>query len=103
MFAATLARAAKTEDEHERMPEFPVPEFKPLIALAMACALMLAACATTGSTGTPQPMPVARTPEQIKGDCWMKYENDPKMNLDKRAQLVDQCIADHGKSQAPIN
>lgn len=85
------------------MPEFFIPEFKPLIGLAMAAALMLAGCATTGSTPAGQPMPVARTPEQVKGDCWMKYENDPKMNIDKRADLVDKCIAEHGRTQAPIN
>jgi len=79
-----------------------MPELMPLMRLAAVLAtLMLAACATTGSN--PQPMPVARTPEQVKGDCWMKYESDPKLNLDKRAALVDQCIAERGKTQAPIN
>jgi hypothetical protein len=80
------------------MPEILMVELKPLIGV-MLFALTLAACGTTST----QPMPVARTPEQIKGDCWMKYEGDAKMSIDKRAALVDQCIAERGKTQAPIN
>ena len=85
-----------------------MPEIKPLIgAVVLFATLALAACgATTGSTGgstTGQPMPVARTPEQIKGDCWMKYEGDAKMNIDKRMVLVDQCIAERQKSGVPVN
>jgi hypothetical protein len=48
-------------------------------------------------------MPVARTPEQVRGDCWMKYEGDQKMNIDKRAALVDACIAERSKSGVPVN
>ena len=81
-----------------------LPEIKPLLGLALVFALMLAGCAgTTGATTTSQPMPVARTPEQIKGDCWMKYEGDQKMNIDKRAALVDACIAERSKSGVPVN
>jgi Spy/CpxP family protein refolding chaperone len=79
-----------------------MPEMK-TIACALVLALAgvtLAACAATTSS---QPMPVARTTEQIRGDCWMKYEGDTKMNIDKRAALVDACIAERGKSGAPIN
>ena len=83
-----------------------MPELKPLLGVVLLfAAVMLGACgATTGTTGTTsQPMPVVRTPEQIKGDCWMKYEGDAKMNIDKRAALVDACIAERSKTQAPIN
>jgi hypothetical protein len=95
-------RPGRAASNETRMPELLMPEFKPLIGLvALLGALALAACATTSST--PQPMPVARTPEQIKADCWMKYENDPKMSLDKRVTVVDQCIAERSRAQAPIN
>jgi hypothetical protein len=84
------------------MPEDLIMELKPLLGALVLCAgLLLSACASTGSTA--QKMPVARTPEQIKGDCWMKYENDPKMTIDKRATLVDQCIAEHQASGVPVN
>lgn len=86
-----------------------LPEIKPMLGVALAFALMLASCAGS-NTGTPtaatpmsQPMPVARTPEQIRGDCWMKYEGDQKMNLDKRATLVDACIAERSRSGVPVN
>ena len=85
-----------------------LPEIRPMLGAALAFALMLAGCAgstsTTGpATTTSQPMPVARTPEQIRGDCWMKYEGDVKMNIDKRSQLVDACIAERSKSGVPVN
>jgi len=83
---------------------FDVRGLKYLAGVAAAVAtLMLAACATTSTSSPGQPMPVARTPEQIKGDCWMKYENDPKMNIDKRAALVDQCLAEHARTGVPVN
>ena len=86
------------------MPELLLPEMKPLLgAVIVFAALALAACGATTGTTAGQPMPVARTPEQIKGDCWMKYEGDAKMNLDKRVQLVDQCIAERSKGGVPVN
>lgn len=84
------------------MPDVLMPDLKPVIVLAALLAtLTLAACAAT--TSSSQPMPVARTPEQIKGDCWMKYEGDTKMNIDKRAALVDACVAERSKSGVPVN
>jgi len=84
------------------MPEVPMPKLKAVIVLAALLAtLTLAACAAT--TSSSQPMPVARTPEQIKGDCWMKYEGDATMNIDKRAALVDACVAERSKSGVPVN
>ena len=79
-----------------------MPDMKTIAcALVLAAAVALSACAAT--TSNSQPMPVANTPEKIKADCWMKYEGDTKMNLDKRAALVDQCVAERSKSGAPIN
>jgi hypothetical protein len=80
------------------MPAVLMPAPKPLLMLFAA--LTLAACGATTST---QPMPVATTPEKIKGDCWMKYEGDAKMSIDKRATLVDACVAEQSKARAPIN
>jgi uncharacterized lipoprotein YbaY len=84
-----------------------LPGIRPLIGMALV-ALMLAGCAGSSTTTsapatTSQPMPVARTPEQIRGDCWMKYEGDQKINLDKRAALVDACIAERSRSGVPVN
>ena len=88
------------------MPGLPRAAVRRAVTAAVLLATVtLAACASTGSTtsATSQPMPVARTPEQVKADCWMKYEGDTKMNIDKRAQLVDACITERSKSGAPIN
>jgi len=52
----------------------------------------------------PPPAPpqrqVAATPEQIKADCWMKYENDKRIkNIDQRLQLVEKCVDETSRAQ----
>jgi uncharacterized lipoprotein YajG len=48
---------------------------------------------------TPQ---VALTPEEVKAQCWMKYENDKRIkNIDARLQLVEKCVADTSRGQPP--
>jgi hypothetical protein len=50
----------------------------------------------------PPAQKVASTPEEIKAQCWMKYEDDKKIkNLDQRAALVDKCITDASRNQPP--
>ena len=74
----------------------------PLAALGL-CALALAGCETTGAG----PGPVAAAPQppmdhaRAAEECWMGTENnDQRMDLDKRADIVDRCIQDkmHGGS-----
>jgi type IV pilus biogenesis protein CpaD/CtpE len=67
-----------------------------LAVLAIA-GVALAACETTGSG--PQAS-VAAAPQQpmthteAAMECWMGTEkSDARMNLDKRADIVDRCIA----------
>jgi len=44
----------------------------------------------------------ALTPEEVKAQCWMKYENDKRIkNIDARLQLVEKCIADTSRGQPP--
>jgi len=41
-----------------------------------------------------------QTPEKIKADCWMKYENDKKIkNVDARLALVEKCVAESSRNQ----
>jgi hypothetical protein len=52
----------------------------------------------------PTPPPPARqaalTPEEIKGQCWMKYENDRRVkNIDERLKLVEKCVDDTSRNQ----
>src|SRR6185503_15493860 len=89
-----------------------------LRALAVASALAaLAGCAQSNSSAdlapaaAPQPAmqspppqqaavapppPVqqaALTPEEIKAQCWMKYENDRRVkDIDARLKLVEKCV-----------
>lgn len=50
---------------------------------------------------SPGPAPkAALTPEEAKGQCWMKYENDKKVkNIDARLQLVEKCVDDTLRGQ----
>lgn len=44
----------------------------------------------------------ALTPEQAKGQCWMKYENDRRAkNIDERLKLVEKCVDDTMRNQPP--
>lgn len=52
------------------------------------------------STTAPPPAPLAQqkkaaalTPEEIKGRCWMRYENDKRIkNIDARLAAVEKCV-----------
>ena len=44
------------------------------------------------------------TREKINGMCWMKYETGRKdLPVEKRADLVNQCVIDTMKEYPPIN
>lgn len=44
------------------------------------------------------------TREKINGMCWMKYETGRKdMPVEKRADLVNQCVIDTMKEYPPVN
>jgi hypothetical protein len=66
--------------------------------------LALAACETTGPgapsmAAAPQP-PMTR--QQAAMECWMGTEKaDAHVNLDKRADIVDRCIAEKLKNAPP--
>ena len=44
------------------------------------------------------------TREKINAKCWMKYESGRKdLPVEKRADLVNQCVIDTMKQHPPIN
>jgi hypothetical protein len=44
----------------------------------------------------------ALTPEEAKGKCWMRYENDRRAkSIDERLKLVEKCVDDTLRSQPP--
>ena len=59
--------------------------------------------AAPAAAPVPAPAPqVALTPEEVKAQCWMKYENDKRIkNIDARLQLVEKCIAETARGQPP--
>jgi hypothetical protein len=68
----------------------------PLALTAIALALTLGGCETTG--GGPGPVAVAApqppmTHTRAAAECWMATEkSDARLNLDRRADIVDRCI-----------
>ena len=54
----------------------------------------------------PPPPPTqqaALTPEEVKAQCWMKYENDKRIkNIDARLQLVEKCVNETSRNQPPV-
>jgi hypothetical protein len=45
---------------------------------------------------------VVLTPEKIKADCWMKFENDKKIkNVDARLALVEKCVDETSRRLPP--
>ena len=71
----------------------------PIVALA----IMLSVTAACHKEPPPPPAPqAALTPEEVKAQCWMKFENDKRIkNLDARAALVDKCINETSRGQPP--
>jgi hypothetical protein len=44
----------------------------------------------------------ALTPEEAKGKCWMRYENDRRAkSIDERLKLVEKCVDDTLRNQPP--
>lgn len=94
---------------------------KSVLASIAACALALGGCAQSNSSAeiaapaapppaaasppAPAPAPAkqaALTPEEAKGQCWMKYENDRRAkNIDERLKLVEKCVDDTMRNQPP--
>ena len=98
---------------------------KSVLASIAVCALALGGCAQSNSSAeiaasapaapppaasaapaqAPAPAPAkqaALTPEQAKGQCWMKYENDRRAkSIDERLKLVERCVDDTMRNQPP--
>ena len=98
---------------------------KSALASIAVCALALGGCAQSNSSAeiaasapaapppaasaapaqAPAPAPAkqaALTPEQAKGQCWMKYENDRRAkSIDERLKLVEKCVDDTMRNQPP--
>lgn len=58
--------------------------------------------ATQSAPAAPPPpaKQAALTPEEAKGKCWMRYENDRRAkSIDERLKLVEKCVDDTLRNQ----
>lgn len=76
----------------------------PLLTLMLP---LLAACAQTVEHMAKEQEPpkgetLASTPEEIKTQCWMRYEGTQYAdNLDAKIKLVDRCVEEQGRTPPP--
>jgi hypothetical protein len=58
--------------------------------------------ATQSAPPPPPAKQAALTPEEAKGKCWMRYENDRRAkSIDERLKLVEKCVDDTMRNQPP--
>ena len=65
-----------------------------------------AAAASAAKPGEPKKddwwMQGGVTREKVSAMCWMKYEGHKAMSVDKRADLVNICVAETLKTHPPV-
>jgi hypothetical protein len=77
-------------------------EISPAAAPPPASAAPPPAQSSAPSPAPPPAKQAALTPEEAKGQCWMKYENDRRAkNIDDRLKLVEKCVDDTLRNQPP--
>jgi hypothetical protein len=69
-----------------------------LLILALLILALLAPLAASPALAQRE-APTAPTAENIKAQCWMKYEGQRKLKLDQRLALVEKCIEERTKGQ----
>jgi hypothetical protein len=66
-------------------------------AAFLISALLLVASAAQAQREGPTP----QSPENIKAECWMKYDKERKLSLDQRLALVEKCVQARQINQPP--
>jgi hypothetical protein len=64
-----------------------------------AIALLAATLLTPSAARAQREAPTPSSPDNIKAQCWMKYEGQRKLTLDQRLALVERCIDERTKAQ----
>jgi hypothetical protein len=62
-------------------------------------AAALAAAPAAAPVAAPKPAPKRLTATEINEKCWMSTEANKAGDLDKKAKLVDKCVAEKTKAQ----
>jgi hypothetical protein len=70
-----------------------------LAASAAAPAAAAEAAPAAPAPAAPKPAPQRLTSTEINERCWMSTEVNKITDLDKKAKLVDKCVADKMKAQ----
>lgn len=65
-------------------------------AAFLILALLLVPTAAQAQREAPTPP----SPENIKAQCWMKYDKERKLTIDQRLVLVEKCVAERSAGQA---
>jgi len=101
---ATLAGCAGGTSSSDLSPATPEPPPQTAAAPPPSHPPAPAGRAAQGAPAAP-PAPArqaALTPEEAKGKCWMKYENDRRAkSIDERLKLVEKCVDDTLRNQPP--
>ena len=103
---ASLAACAGGNSEADLAPAAP-PQAEPAPSAPPPATAKRSAPAGRSTQGAPAPSAppprqTALSPEEIKTQCWMKYEDDKKIkNIDQRLALVEKCVAETSSNQPP--
>ena len=57
-----------------------------------AAFLLLALLLVPTAAQAQREAPTPQSPENIKAQCWMKYDKERKLTLDQRLALVEKCV-----------
>ena len=96
---ATLAGCAGGTSSADLSPAAP-QEPQPVPQTSPQAAPPAPAGRATQSAPAAPPRQAALTPEEAKGQCWMKYENDRRAKgIDERLKLVEKCVDDALRGQ----
>ena len=65
-----------------------------------ATLLILALLLVPTAAQAQREQPTPASPENIKAQCWMKYDKERKLTIDQRLALVEKCVAERMAGQA---
>jgi type IV secretory pathway VirB10-like protein len=100
--SADLSAAAPPPEPQVIEAEPPPPPAPPGRTKSAAAPASRAKQAAPAAPSPPATVQAALTPEEAKGKCWMRYENDKRAkNIDDRLKLVEKCVDDTMRGKPP--
>jgi type IV secretory pathway VirB10-like protein len=103
--ACMLAACAQSNSSTDLSAVAPPPEPQVIEAEPPPPPAPPGRAAKQAAPAAPPPAPAqqaALTPEEAKGKCWMRYENDKRAkSIDDRLKLVEKCVDDTMRGRPP--